>query len=139
MVVPLVSVFNLIDPPTAGVTTALTFTMPVASTPATTSTTTMTPAPTVPPHEVTVTSSGGAQIAGQDYTLTCQVTGGGTMTPTYRWFRDGSPLTGQTSATLSFSPLREIDSGVYTCEGTRNSIPVTSRTGITIRTVVGEL
>jgi hypothetical protein len=94
--------------------------------------------PTVPPHEVTVTSGGGAQIAGENYTLTCQVTGGGTMTPTYRWFRDGSPLTGQTSATLSFSPLREIDSGVYTCEGTRNSITVTSGTGIMI-TVAGEL
>jgi hypothetical protein len=126
-----------IDPPTAGVTTAATSTTPVASTTTTTSTTTVTP--TVPPHEVTVTSSGGVQIAGEDYTLTCQVTGRGPMTPTYRWFRDGSPLTGQTSATLSFSPLREIDSGVYTCEGTRNSIPVTSRTGITIRTVVGEL
>ena len=88
-------------------------------------------------HVVAVTGSGGAQVAGEDYTLTCQVTGGGTMTPTYRWFRDGSVLTGQTSATLSFSPLRETDSGVYTCEGTRNSIAVRSDGNIAL-TVVGE-
>ena len=75
---------------------------------------------------VTLSGSGGAQIAGEDYTLTCQVTGGGTMTPTYRWFRNESLLTGQTSNTLAFSPLRETDSGVYTCEGTRSSITVTS-------------
>jgi hypothetical protein len=71
---------------------------------------------------VMVHSSDSAQIAGEDYTLTCQVTNGGTMTPTYRWFRNGSLLTGQASVTLPFSPLRESDSGVYTCEGTRSSI-----------------
>ena len=51
-------------------------------------------------------------------------------------WRDGSLLTGQTSATLSFSPLRQVDSGVYTCEATRSSISVTSA-GVSI-TVVGE-
>ena len=81
-------------------------------------------------------SGGGTQIAGEDYTLTCQVTGGETMTPTYRWFRNGSLLTGQTSNTLSFSPLRETDSGVYTCEGTRSFMTVTSA-NVTI-TVVGK-
>ena len=86
---------------------------------------------------VSLSGSGGAQIAGEDYTLTCQVTGGGTMTPIYRWFRNGSPLTGQTSDTLSFSPLGETDSGIYTCEGTRNSMTVTSDP-LTI-TVVGKL
>ena len=86
---------------------------------------------------VTLSTSGGAQIAGQDYTLTCQVTGGGTMTPTYQWFRGTSVLTDETSMSLSFSPLREIDSGDYTCEGTRSSIAVTSDP-ITI-TVMGKL
>ena len=70
---------------------------------------------------VTLSSSGGAEIAGEDYTLTCTVIGGDTATPTYRWFRNGSPQSGETSATLSFSPLRQSDSGVYTCEGTRGS------------------
>ena len=48
------------------------------------------------------------------------------MTPTYRWFRNGSLLTGRTSDTLSFSPLEETDSGVYICEGTRSSVTATS-------------
>ena len=76
------------------------------------------------------------QIAGEDYTLTCQVTGGGTMTTTYQWLKDNLSLTGETSATLSFSPLRQTDSGVYTCEATRNSISVTSA-GVSV-TVGGE-
>ena len=75
---------------------------------------------------VTLGMSGGAQIAGEDYTLTCRVTGGGTMTPTYRWLRNGSPLSGETSATLSFSPLRQSDSGSYTCEATKSLSTVTS-------------
>ena len=76
---------------------------------------------------VSLSGSGGAQIAGEDYTLTCQVTGGGTTMTTYRWLRNGSPLTGQISDTLFFSPLNQrTDSGVYTCEGTRRSIAVTS-------------
>ena len=78
------------------------------------------------PLTVTLSGSGGAQIAGEDYTLTCQVTGGGTMTPTYRWFRNGALLTEQTANTLSFFPLRETDSGVYTCESTRSSMTVRS-------------
>ena len=75
---------------------------------------------------VTISGSGGPHIAGKNYTLNCQVTGGGITTPTYRWFRNGSLLTGQTSATLSFSPLMESDSGIYTCEGTRSSSNSTS-------------
>ena len=86
---------------------------------------------------VVALSGGGPQIAGENYTLTCLVTGGGITTPTYRWFRDGSLLTGQRSATLSFSPLRETDSGVYTCEGTRSSI--TRRSQWVTIAVVGKL
>ena len=76
-------------------------------------------------------SSHGAQIAGEDHTLTCMVTGGGIMTPTYQWFRNGSVLSGQTSATLSFSPLRQTDSGSYFCEAIRSSTTVRS-TNMTI-------
>ena len=87
----------------------------------------------VAPLNISLSGSGGAQIAGENYTLTCQVTGGGNTTRTYRWFRNGSLVTGQRSATLSFSPLRETDSGVYTCEGTRSSIARTSeRVTITV-------
>ena len=85
---------------------------------------------------VSLSGSSGPQIAGENYTLTCQVTGGGTTTPTYRWFKNGSLLTGQTTATLSFSPLIETDSGVYTCEGNRSYITATSES-VNI-TVVGK-
>ena len=80
--------------------------------------------------------SGGAQIAGEDYILSCTVTGGGTMTPTYRWWKDGALLTSRTASTIAFRPLWQTSSGVYICEGTRNSIAVNS-TGVTL-TVQGE-
>ena len=75
---------------------------------------------------VSLTDSGGAQVVGENYTLTCNVTGGVTTASTYRWFRDGSLLIETPTRTLSFSPLLETDSGVYTCEGTRSSITRTS-------------
>ena len=85
---------------------------------------------------VTLSGSGGAQVAGKDYTLTCQFTGGEAVTPAYKWLNDVSPLAGETSDTFSFSPLRETDSGGYTCEVTTGSLTGTSRS-MTI-TVVGK-
>ena len=85
---------------------------------------------------VTISGSGGDQVAGENYTLTCQVTGGVATASSHRWLKNGS-LLNDTSATLSFSPLRETDPGVYTCEGTRNSITRTS-TNFTI-VFAGEL
>ena len=85
---------------------------------------------------VTLSGSGGVQVAGEDYTLTCQFTGGEAVTHVYRWLKDNSPLPGETSDTLSFSPLRETDSGGYTCEVTNGSLTATSPT-VTI-TVVGK-
>ena len=85
---------------------------------------------------VSISGSGGQLTAGENHMLTCQVTGGGTMTPTYQWMKDGSSLTSQTSATLSFSPLSQTDSGTYTCEATRSSITLASA-GVSI-TVGGE-
>ena len=86
---------------------------------------------------MTLSGSGGAQIAGEDYTLTCQFTGGEAVTPAmYRWLKDGSPLAGETSDTLSFSPLRDTDFGGYTCEVTTGSLTGTSPS-VTI-TVVGK-
>ena len=85
---------------------------------------------------VTLSGSGGAQVAGEDYTFTCQFIGGEAVTPVYQWLRDDSPLAGETSGTLSFSPLRETDSGGYTCEVTTGSLTGTSSV-VTI-TVVGK-
>ena len=78
--------------------------------------------PTTSPLVVTLIGNSGTQIPGEAYTLTCLATGGGTTAPTYRWFRDGSLISGQTSATLSFSPLRETDSGAFICEAAKNFV-----------------
>ena len=89
------------------------------------------------PLMVTLSGSGGAQVAGEDYTLTCQFTGGEAVTlAVYQWLKDGLSLANETSDTLSFSPLRETDSGGYTCEVTTGSLTATSPS-VTI-TVVGK-
>ena len=84
---------------------------------------------------VKLSGSGDAQVAGEDYTLTCQFTGGEAVTPAYQWLKDGSLLANETSDTLSFFPLRDIDSGGYTCEVTTGSLTGKSQS-VTI-TVVG--
>ena len=79
---------------------------------------------------MTVTSGSATQHAGEDYTLTCTVSGGETTaTTTYQWLRDNTPLSGETSATLSFSPLRQTtpsSNGQYVCEAMRSSRTVRS-------------
>ena len=76
---------------------------------------------------VKISGSGGDQVAGENYTLTCQVTGGVTTASSHRWLRNAS-LLNDTSAVLSFSPLMETDAGVYTCRssitGTRANFTI---------------
>ena len=46
------------------------------------------------------------------------------MAYTYTWLRNGSVVSGQTSSTYSFSPLRVTESGRYNCRvsvGSRNT------------------
>ena len=87
-----------------------------------------------------VSGSGATQHAGEDYTLTCTVSGGETTaTTTYQWHRDNSPLSGETSATLSFTPLRQTtpsSNGQYVCEAMRSGRTARS-VGFTI-TVIGK-
>ena len=77
-----------------------------------------------------MTGSGATQHAGEDYTLTCTVSGGETTaTTTYQWRRNNSPLSGETSATLSFTPLRQTtpsSNGQYVCEAMRSGRTVRS-------------
>ena len=85
----------------------------------------------IAPIVVTVTGSGAAQNVGESYTLTCTVSGGGTTTTSYQWLRNGSPLTGQTSDTLSFTPLRSTapsSNGDYVCQATIGGIMFSSNT-----------
>ena len=75
---------------------------------------------------MSVTNGSATQHAGEDYTLTCTVSGGEretTATTTYQWRRDNSPLSGEKSATLSFTPLRQTtpsSNGQYVCEVMRS-------------------
>ena len=79
---------------------------------------------------MSVTVSGATQHAGEDYTLICTVNrGDSNATTTYQWLRNNSPLSGETSAALSFTPLRQTipsSDGQYVCEATRNGSTVRS-------------
>ena len=79
------------------------------------------------PLAVSLTDGDATQNAGEDYTLTCTVSGGETTaTTTYQWRKDNSPLSGETSATLSFMPLGQSSNGQYVCEVIRGGSTVTS-------------
>ena len=98
--------------------------------------TTPTIATVLPQLNVTLTGSGGILTEGQNYVLTCTASGDRSLAYTYMWLRNGSVVSGQTSSTYSFSPLKETDSGRYNCRvslGSRNNISE----AVTI-TVVGE-
>ena len=76
-------------------------------------------------------------IAGENRMLTCLAsTRDSTMISSYQWLKDGRELSGQTSTTLSFSPLRQNDTGLYTCRVIRGSVSSTAHVSINI---VGEL
>ena len=60
------------------------------------------------------------------YSLSCTVTGAEGLTGagamvTYQWLKNGSVISDQTMATLSFSPLSFSDAGSYTCQATVTS------------------
>ena len=81
-----------------------------------------------------LTGSDGTLTEGQNHTLTCTASGGGSMAYTYMWLRNGSS---QTLSTYSFSPLRVVDSGRYNCRVSLGSTSITS--GAVTITVLGEL
>ena len=78
-----------------------------------------------------MSGSGVTQHAGEDYTLTCTVSGGETTaTTTYQWLRDNLPLSGETSANLSFTPLTQTtpsSNRQYVCEAMRSGRTVRSQ------------
>lgn len=79
-------------------------------------------------------------IAGQDYHLTCRspdiqnLPMDSNYSLSYSWMKDNDTLN-STSRTLSFSPLRENDSGAYTCVVRSNCMTedVTANITITVR------
>ena len=79
----------------------------------------------VPTITVRVASSVGTPMVGSMYSLTCTITGAGRLASammTYQWLKNGAVVSGQTVATLSFSPLTSSDAGSYTCQATVTSI-----------------
>ena len=94
--------------------------MDPTSTPITESTSTPTPL------IIMITGSGGTFTAGTNHSLTYTANGGASMTYTYQWLRNGGDIVGETSSTISFSPLREADAGRYNCRVSDGSMTITS-------------
>ena len=84
-----------------------------------------------------LTGSVGTLTEGQNYLLTCEASGGGSMAYTYMWLKDGSVVSGQTSSTYSFSPLEKTDFGQYKCQVSLGSTNMMSE-AVTI-TIIREL
>ncbi len=63
---------------------------------------------------------------GVNHSLTCNASGGASMTYTYQWLRYDGDIVDETSSTVSFSPLREADVGRYNCRVSVGSLTITS-------------
>ena len=74
---------------------------------------------------VQISDSGTTPTAGEDYQLTCNVSGAENLNPTttYRWTRNSVTEIqfGADPSILSFTPLRLTDAGSYVCEVTIHS------------------
>jgi hypothetical protein len=80
---------------------------------------------------VQINDNGVTPTAGENYQLTCSVSGAGNLNPTttYRWTRNsgsGQTQVGASSSTLSFTPLRLSDAASYVCGVTVGSSYLTS-------------
>ena len=80
---------------------------------------------------VLISDGGATRIVGQNYQLTCNVTGAENFNSviTYRWTKNdgsGQSQVGANSSTLSFTPLRLSDAGSYVCGATVSSSYLTS-------------
>ncbi len=79
----------------------------------------------------------GAPILGQSYTMTCNVDVTDNLCPliSYRWTKNNGTVTqleaGIEPNTLSLSPLRLSDAGLYTCLATVHSIHITNYVTVT--------
>ena len=71
-------------------------------------------------------------IVGQNYTLTCRVHGTDSTVTAYQWMKNGTLLSNEMQATLSFSSIRLSDAGQYTCEVTVKSMKYSTVEEITI-------
>jgi hypothetical protein len=67
-------------------------------------------------------------MVGQDYTLTCEVSGAERLSPiiTYNWTRNNLAVLDSNSKTLHLSPLLLSHAGSYACNVTVNSTLLSS-------------
>ncbi len=106
----------------ATTTTTMTTTTTTMGEISTTSTTASPP----PPLVVMITGGGGVFTAGTSHSLTCTASGGASMIYTYQWLRYDGDIVGEKSSTISFSPLREVGVGRYSCRVSDGSMTTTS-------------
>ena len=85
----------------------------------------------VPPINVQISGSRETPTSGENYALTCIVSGVSSVS-TYQW-RKNDDILDQTSQILSFSPLRLSDAGIYTCSITVATVPYSTSQNITIQ------
>ncbi len=100
--------------------------------------TTSTTASPPPPLVVMITGGSGVFTAGASHSLTCTASGGASMTYTYQWLRYDGDIVGETSSTISFSPLREADVGRYNCRVSDGSMHMTTTSDGVVINVEGE-
>ena len=79
-----------------------------------------------PSVSVQISDGGATPTAGENYQLTCSVSGANNLNPTitYRWSRNsgsGQTSLGTDSNILSFTPLQLSEAATYVCEVTINS------------------
>lgn len=99
-----------------------------SSTSGTSSSTTTAPSITTQPASITVTAGAAASFS---------VVATGSSTLTYQWSKDGTAISGATSATYSISATSESDAGSYTVTVTNSAGSVTSSAAVlTVNTAV---
>ena len=79
--------------------------------------------PSSPEPVITAMVSGDTPTVGENYSLTCTVTGADRLNPTitYQWFKNNTMVSGETQSTLSFFSLSLCDAGQYSCDVTVSS------------------
>ncbi|MBI9017724.1 MAG: immunoglobulin domain-containing protein [Phycisphaerae bacterium] len=77
-----------------------------------------------------------AALIDDSVTLTAQagVSPGQDTNITYQWLKNGSPITGETAASLTIAGIVEADGGTYTCQAT-NSAGTTTSKGSTLKVI----
>ena len=77
---------------------------------------------------VTANPSNSPLMVGQNYTLTCEVSGAERLSPiiAYQWTRNNQEVSDNNSKTLNLSPLRLSHAGSYACNVTVSSALLSS-------------